>query len=62
MQSDNDSLPAPTMHVICLLLVVYVHDAAEDTFKKLSDLPPDFPTRLHNALKALQQIEQGMST
>lgn len=61
LQSDDNSLPAPAMHVIRLLLVVYVHDAATDTFKKLSDLPPDVPTQIHNALKALQQIEQGMS-
>lgn len=62
LQSDDHSLPTPAMHVISLLLVLYVHDAADDTFKKLSDLPPEVPTQIHNALKALHQIEQGTST
>ena len=62
MQSGDDSLPPRTMHVICLLLVVYVYSPTEDTFKRLSDLPPDVPTQIHKALKALQQIKQGMLT
>ncbi|DBA67666.1 TPA: hypothetical protein ACH3X2_001259 [Trebouxia sp. C0005] len=51
---------APALHLISLLLVVYIYDAAEDDFKVVPDMPVGTSTRIYNAQTALQHIEQGM--
>ena len=50
---------APALHLISLLLVVYIYDAAEDNFKVVPDMPVGTATWIHNAQKALQSIELG---
>ena len=42
--------------------MVYVYDAAEDTFKKLPDMPVGTPSQVHNAELALRLIDQGDNT
>ena len=50
----------PALHLISLLLVVYIYDAAEDNFKVVPGMPAGASTQMHNAQKALQLIELGM--
>lgn len=42
-----------------MLLVVYVYDAVQDTFKEVPGMPAHMPLQIHNAMKALQLINQG---
>lgn len=42
-----------------MLLVVYVYDAVQDTFKQVPGMPPHMPLQIHNAMKALQLINEG---
>ena len=50
---------APALHLISLLLVVYIYDAAKDNFEVLPDMPVSTSTWIHNAQKALQRIQLG---
>ncbi len=50
---------APALHLISLLLVVYVYDAAVDNFKVIPDMFVGTTTWIHNAQKALHRIESG---
>ncbi len=44
---------------IKVLLVVYVYDAVQDTFKQVPGMPAHMPLQIHNAVKALQLINEG---
>ena len=59
MQRKDEEYRPPSLRLITLLLVVYVYDIDQDTFKQLPDMPPSLPVQLWNAKKALQSIEQG---
>lgn len=61
IQGGNDEIKAPTVRLIKLLLVVYVYDAEDDTFKQLPSMPAHMPLQIHNATKALQSIDEGMT-
>ncbi|KAL0024457.1 hypothetical protein WJX77_006172 [Trebouxia sp. C0004] len=50
---------APALHLISLLLVVYIYDASEDSFKVVPDMPVNTSIWIHNAQKALQHIQLG---
>ena len=43
-----------------MLLVVYVYDAAQDTFKQVPGMPAHMPLQIHNAMKALELIYEGI--
>jgi len=59
VQSGSGDFNAPTTRVISLLLVVYVYDASQNTFKQLPDMPANLPVQIYNARKALHLIEEG---
>ena len=47
------------MRLITVLLVVYVYNAAHDTFEQLPAMPVHLPSQIRNAKNALQLIEEG---
>lgn len=49
LQGADDELKAPTACLITLLLVVYIYDEADDTFKQLPGMPAHIPLQIHNA-------------
>ncbi|KAL0028992.1 hypothetical protein WJX77_010388 [Trebouxia sp. C0004] len=55
----SDELKAAALRKIKVLLVVYVYDAVQDTFKQLPGMPAHMPLQIHNAVKALQLINEG---
>ena len=59
MQGGSGERNAPTLRLIKLLLVVYVYDAEQDTFKPLPGMPAHLPLQIHNATRALQSIAEG---
>ncbi|DBA77564.1 TPA: hypothetical protein ACH3X1_009370 [Trebouxia sp. C0004] len=58
-QGGSDELKAAALRKIKVLLVVYVYDAVQDTFKQLPGMPAHMPLQIHNAVKALQLINEG---
>ena len=58
-QYGTDHHVKPLLRSIRLQLVVYVYDAAEDTFKRLPDMPVGTSSQVHNAKLALRLIDQG---
>lgn len=52
-------LKTKNLRLIKLLLVVYVYDAAQGTFKQVPSMPAHMPLQIHNAMKALQLINEG---
>lgn len=60
VQSGNGETQAPAIRLISLLLVVYIYDDLQDTFKQLPGMPAHIPLQIHNARKALQLVDEGM--
>lgn len=52
-------MKAAALRKIKVLLVVYVYDAVQDTFKQVPGMPAHMPLQIHNAMKALQLINEG---
>jgi len=52
-------LKAAALRKIKVLLVVYVYDAVQDTFKQVPGMPAHMPLQIQNAMKALQLINEG---
>ena len=52
-------MKATALRKIKVLLVVYVYDAAQDTFKQVPGMPAHMPLQIHNAMKSLQLINEG---
>lgn len=59
MQGGSGELRAAALRKIKVLLVVYVYDAVQDTFKQVPGMPAHMPLQIHNAMKALQLINEG---
>lgn len=59
MQYDKDDYQAPIVQLIHILLVVYVYDAGNNTFRMLPDMPTGIPVKVHNAKLALHAIAEG---
>lgn len=59
VQGGNGELKAAALRKIKVLLVVYVYDAVQDTFKQVPGMPAHVPLQIHNAMKALQLINEG---
>ena len=59
MQSGGGDYKPPLLRLITLLLVVYLYDVDQDTFRQLPDMPESLPVQLWNAKKALQSIDEG---
>lgn len=55
----GEPLQAPVPRLIQLLLVVYIYDDLQDTFKHLPSMPAHIPVQIHNARKALQLVDTG---
>ena len=58
-QGGGGELKTKNLRLIKLLLVVYVYDAAQGTFKQVPSMPAHMPLQIHNAMKALQLINEG---
>lgn len=58
-QGGSGELRTKSLRLIKLLLVVYVYDAAHDTFRQVPSMPVHMPLQIHNAMKALQLINEG---
>ncbi len=52
-------MKAAAIRKIQVLLVVYVYDAVQDTFKQVPGMPAHMPLQIHHAMKALQLINEG---
>ena len=59
VQSGGGELQAPALRLIELLLVVYIYDDLQDTFKHLPGMPAHIHVQIHNARKALQLVDTG---
>ena len=59
VQGESDESKAAALRKIKVLLVVYVYDAVQDTFKQVPGMPAHMPLQIHNAMKALQLINEG---
>lgn len=59
VQSGGAELQAPALRLIELLLVVYIYDDLQDTFKHLPGMPAHVHVQIHNAKKALQLVDTG---
>ncbi|KAL3156302.1 hypothetical protein ABBQ32_012570 [Trebouxia sp. C0010 RCD-2024] len=58
-ESGTGGAQAPAIRLISLLLVVYIYDDLQDTFKQLPGMPAHIPLQIHNARKALQLVDEG---
>ena len=59
IQGGSGQLEASPIRKIKVLLVVYVYDTVQDTFKQVPGIPAHIPLQIHNAMKALQMINEG---
>lgn len=59
VQGGSGEPKAASLRKIKVLLVVYVYDAVQDTFKQVPGMPAHLPLQIHNAMKALQLINKG---
>ena len=59
MQCKGPSDDAQVLRQIRVLLFAYIFDSQENTFKRLPDMPDGIPLQLHNAMLALDSIDEG---
>lgn len=59
VQSGGGELQTPALRLIELLLVVYIYNDLQDTFKHLPGMPAHIHVQIHNARKALQLVDTG---
>ncbi len=59
---DSTRSQSTLQRSIQLLMIVYIYEAAADTFVDLPDMPADMPLQICTAIQALQAIETGELT
>ena len=59
VQCHSDDYGSSVVQLIHILLVVYVYDAGNNTFRMLPDMPVGIPVKVHNAKLALRSIAEG---
>lgn len=62
VQSGSGDFTAPTVRLIKVLLIGYVYDGHDNTFRQLPDMPLNLPMQIWNAKKALRMIGEGQSS